>query len=158
MKFSKVYRIFTLLVLIAIGNSARADDIVDTAMGAGQFTTLVAALEAADLVGALKGEGPFTVFAPTDEAFAALPEGTLDNLLMPENQDQLSDILTYHVISGKVMSGDISGQEMSVESLSGESLSINATDGVKINEASVVNADIEADNGVIHVIDSVLLP
>jgi len=133
-------------------------DIVDTAAGAGSFNTLVAAVEAAGLVDTLKGEGPFTVFAPTDEAFAALPEGTVENLLKPENKDQLVAILTYHVLSGKVMSGDIAGQETSAESVQGQALAINATDGVMVNDATVVTADIDTSNGVIHVIDKVLLP
>lgn len=137
---------------------SRAADIVDTAVGAGTFGTLVAAVQAADLVDTLKGEGPFTVFAPTDEAFAKLPEGTVENLLKPENKDQLIAILTYHVLPGKVMSGDIAGKEMAVETVQGTTADINATDGVMIDGAKVVSADIEADNGVIHVIDSVILP
>lgn len=137
---------------------AQAADIVETAVSAGQFNTLVAAVQAAGLVDVLKGEGPFTVFAPTDEAFAALPEGTVENLLKPENIDQLVAILTYHVVPGKVMSSDIAGQSLEVASVEGSSLSINATDGVKIDNANVVSADIETSNGVIHVIDSVVLP
>ena len=133
-------------------------DIVDTAVGAGSFTTLVAAVEAAGLVDTLKGEGPFTVFAPTDEAFAALPEGTVEELLKPENIDQLVAVLTYHVIAGKVMSTDIAGQELMADTVQGGALDINATDGVMINNATVIQADIEASNGVIHVIDTVLLP
>ena len=133
-------------------------DIVDTAIGAGSFTTLVAAVQAAGLVETLKGEGPFTVFAPTDEAFAALPEGTVESLLLPENKDQLIAILTYHVVAGKVMSTDIAGKEMMADTVQGGMLNINAMDGVMINNATVVQADIEASNGVIHVIDTVLLP
>lgn len=144
--------------LMISAGSASAADIVDTAVEAGNFTTLVAAIEAADLVDTLKGEGPFTVFAPTDEAFAALPEGTLEMLLMPENVDQLVAILTYHVIPGAVMSADIAGQTLSVATVQGGELMIDATDGVMINDATVVAADIVADNGVIHVIDTVLLP
>ncbi len=133
-------------------------DIVDTAVGAGSFTTLVAAVEAAGLVNTLKGEGPFTVFAPTDDAFAALPEGTVETLLMPENKDQLTAILTYHVVPGKVMSGDIAGKSMDVETVNGAKAMVDATDGVKIDGANVVQADIEASNGVIHVIDAVIMP
>ncbi len=125
-------------------------DIVDTAVAAGSFTTLVAAVEAAGLVDTLKGEGPFTVFAPTDEAFAALPEGTVETLLMPENKDQLTAILTYHVVPGKVMSGDIAGKSMDVETVNGAMAMVDATEGVKIDGANVVQADIEASNGVIR--------
>ncbi|MEO1563112.1 MAG: fasciclin domain-containing protein [Pseudomonadota bacterium] len=146
----------------AIAPMAFADghskDIVDTAVEAGSFTTLVAAVEAAGLVETLKGEGPFTVFAPTDEAFAALPEGTVENLLLPENKDQLVSILTYHVVSGKVMSGDIAGKTMNVATVEGSEAMVDATDGVKIDGANVVTADIEASNGVIHVIDAVIIP
>ena len=133
-------------------------DIVDTAVGAGSFTTLVAAVEAAGLVETLKGEGPFTVFAPTDDAFAALPAGTVDNLLLPENRDQLVAVLTYHVIPGRVMSADIAGQTLEVETVQGSTININATSGVMIDGATVTAADIEASNGVIHVIDQVILP
>ena len=133
-------------------------DIVDTAVAAGSFNTLAAALTAADLVETLKGEGPFTVFAPTDDAFAALPDGTVDDLLKPENKDQLVAVLTYHVVPGKVMSGDIAGKTMDVATVQGGNLAVDATDGVKINDANVVSADVEASNGVIHVIDKVVLP
>ena len=138
--------------------SAQAADIVETAIAAGQFNTLVAAVQAAGLVEVLQGAGPFTVFAPTDEAFAALPAGTVEDLLKPENKDKLAAILTYHVVSGKVMSADIAGQSLDVASVQGSSLNINATDGVKIDNANVVSADIETSNGVIHVVDSVLMP
>ena len=133
-------------------------DIVDTAVAAGSFGTLVAAVQAAGLVDALKGEGPFTVFAPTDAAFAALPAGTVETLLKPENKDQLVNILTYHVLSGKVMSADIAGKALSVEMLNGSTAKVDATSGVKIDAANVVTADIETSNGVIHVIDAVILP
>jgi uncharacterized surface protein with fasciclin (FAS1) repeats len=133
-------------------------DIVDTAVAAGSFGTLVAAVEAAGLVETLKGDGPFTVFAPTDEAFAALPDGTVESLLMPENKDQLVAILTYHVIPGKVMAADIAGQSMAVETVNGAAAAIDATDGVMIDGANVIQADVEASNGVIHVIDAVILP
>ena len=147
------------MVPIAFGSSfAKAQDIVDTAIAAGQFGTLVAAVQAADLVDTLKSEGPFTVFAPTDEAFAALPEGTVENLLKPENKDQLIAVLTYHVVPGAVMSGDIAGKKLEVATVQGSELSIDATMGVKVDNATVVSADIETSNGVIHVIDQVLLP
>ena len=138
--------------------NGNALDIVDTAVSAGQFNTLVAAVEAADLVTTLKGDGPFTVFAPTDEAFAALPEGTVENLLKPENKEQLISVLTYHVVAGKIMSSDIAGTTAMVESVQGSELDVNATNGVTVDGASVVTADIETDNGVIHVIDRVVLP
>ncbi|MCD7059924.1 fasciclin domain-containing protein [Pelagibacterium xiamenense] len=140
------------------GAQAADMDIVDTAVAAGQFETLAAALTAAGLVDALKEPGPFTVFAPTDAAFAALPEGTLDTLLMPENKDQLTAILTYHVVPGEVMAADV--VELSeAETLNGELIEISIDgDTVKINNAQVEVADIEASNGVIHVIDAVLLP
>ena len=147
------------LLSLGLAVSAQAKDIVDTAVGAGTFNTLAAALTAAGLVETLKGEGPFTVFAPTDEAFAALPEGTVESLLLPENIDQLVAILTYHVIPGKVMSADIAGQSLSVATVNGAEVMIDATmGGVTINGANVVTADIEASNGVIHVIDAVILP
>jgi uncharacterized surface protein with fasciclin (FAS1) repeats len=137
---------------------AQQADIVDTAVGAGNFTTLVAAVQAAGLVDALKGDGPFTVFAATDEAFAALPAGTVETLLMAENRDKLVEILTYHVVPAKVMSGDIAGKTATATTLSGGQLAIDATSGVTVNGANVVTADIEASNGVIHVVDAVILP
>ena len=158
--FSKksILNTIAALPLALIGNTSNALDIVDTAVSAGQFNTLVAAVEAADLVTTLKGDGPFTVFAPTDEAFAALPEGTVENLLKPENKDQLIAVLTYHVVPGKIMSSDIAGTATMVESVQGSELDVNATDGVTVDGATVVTADIETDNGVIHVIDRVVLP
>jgi len=132
-------------------------DIVDTAVAAGSFTTLVAAVQAAGLVETLKGEGPFTVFAPTDAAFAALPAGTVEDLLKPENKDKLAAILTYHVVSGKVMSTDLT-EGMKAASVQGGELTITLDGGAKVNGATVSTADIEATNGVIHVIDSVILP
>ncbi len=151
----------TLLVVFPLAFasvSAKAKDIVDTAISAGQFGTLVAAVQAADLVDVLKGNGPFTVFAPTDEAFAALPAGTVDNLLKPENKDKLAAILTYHVVPGKIMSADIAGKTAEVATVQGSNLSVNAMNGVMVDNATVVAADIEADNGVIHVINQVVLP
>ena len=132
-------------------------DIVDTAAEAGTFQTLIAAVTAADLVDALKGEGPLTVFAPTDDAFAALPEGTVETLLLPENKDQLIAVLTYHVVAGKVMSTDLT-DDMTAETLQGSTILIDLDNGVMVNGANVVSADIEASNGVIHVIDKVILP
>ena len=158
--FSKksILNTIAALPLALIGTTSNALDIVDTAVSAGQFNTLVAAVEAADLVTTLKGDGPFTVFAPTDEAFAALPEGTVENLLKPENKDQLIAVLTYHVVPGKIMSSDIAGTATMVESVQGSELDVNATNGVTVDGATVVTADIETDNGVIHVIDRVVLP
>lgn len=154
--------ILAFVAALVVSTSAFAGgykkDIVDTAVNAGTFNTLVAAVQAADLVDTLKGDGPFTVFAPTDDAFAMLPEGTVENLLKPENKEQLVEILTYHVVAGKVMSGDIAGKEMSAETVAGANLDINATSGVMINDATVTAADIKASNGIIHVIDKVLLP
>ncbi len=132
-------------------------DIVDTAVNAGSFETLVAAVQAAGLVDTLKGDGPFTVFAPTDEAFAALPAGTVENLLKPENKDMLTAILTYHVVPGKVMSTDLA-DDMEAATVQGEAVTIDLDDGVKVENATVVSADIETTNGVIHVIDTVILP
>jgi uncharacterized surface protein with fasciclin (FAS1) repeats len=150
--------VVALLPLALASISAKADDIVDTAIAAGQFSTLVAAVQAAGLVDTLKSEGPFTVFAPTDAAFAALPEGTVENLLKPENKDQLVAVLTYHVVAGKVMSADIAGKTMEVDSVQGSAISVNAMNGVMVDNANVVTADIETSNGVIHVIDAVILP
>jgi len=130
-------------------------DIVDTAAAAGSFTTLLAAAEAAGLVDTLKSEGPFTVFAPTDEAFAALPEGTVEGLLA--DPEALAAILTYHVVAGKVMSGDLT-DGMTATTVNGADVTIMTEGGVTVNGANVVTADIEATNGVIHVIDAVILP
>jgi uncharacterized surface protein with fasciclin (FAS1) repeats len=132
-------------------------DIVDTAVGAGNFTTLVAAVQAAGLVETLKGEGPFTVFAPTDAAFAALPEGTVEDLLKPENKDKLTAILTYHVVSGKVMSTDLT-EGMTAATVNGADVTVTLDGGAKVNGAAISTADIEATNGVIHVIDEVIMP
>ncbi len=133
-------------------------DIVETAIEAGSFNTLAAALEAASLVEALQGDGPFTVFAPTDEAFAKLPEGTVESLLKPENKDQLAAVLTYHVVSGRIFS-DAAAAGATVETLQGQTITTKSEDGkVFVNDARVVKADIDTSNGVIHVIDSVILP
>ncbi len=134
---------------------AMADDIVDIAVGAGTFETLVAAVTAAGLVDTLKGEGPFTVFAPTDEAFAALPEGTVEGLL--EDIDTLTAILTYHVVPGQVLSTDLT-DGMMAETVNGQSVTIGTEGGVTVDGANVITADIMASNGVIHVIDAVILP
>ncbi|WP_416799538.1 fasciclin domain-containing protein [Ciceribacter azotifigens] len=140
------------------GASAAEKDIVDTAVEAGQFKTLAAALDAAGLVTTLKGAGPFTVFAPTDEAFAKLPAGTVEGLLKPENKQKLTEILTYHVVPGKVMAADVAGLD-EAKTVNGKAIDITV-DGqsVKVNDASVVKTDIAASNGVIHVIDTVIMP
>ena len=130
-------------------------DVVDTAVNAGSFSTLVAAIKAAGLVETLKGAGPFTVFAPTDEAFAKLPEGTVEGLL--KDLPKLKQILTYHVVAGKVMAADVVKLK-SAKTVEGSEVKIDASNGVKVNDATVVTPDVAADNGVIHVIDSVLLP
>lgn len=134
-------------------------DIVDTAVAAGQFKTLAAALTAADLISTLKGKGPFTVFAPTDEAFAKLPAGTVENLLKPENKEKLKAVLLYHVVSGKVPASKVvklNGKE--VKTVQGGAVKINTGNGVKVNDSTVVKTDIKAKNGIIHVIDTVLIP
>ncbi len=133
-------------------------DIVDTAVNAGSFTKLAAALQAAGLVETLKGEGPFTVFAPTDEAFAKLPAGTVETLLKPESKDKLTAILTYHVIPGKVMAADVVKLQ-NAKTVQGSEVDIKVADGkVMVDGANVVKTDIECENGVIHVIDAVILP
>ncbi|MGM0771817.1 MAG: fasciclin domain-containing protein [Halobacteriota archaeon] len=155
--------LLALLIAIAVTTSGCTTsepeveemDIVDTAMNAGSFNTLVQAVQAAGLEDTLRSEGPFTVFAPTDEAFAALPEGTLAALLADD--EALAAVLTYHVVAGEVMAADVAGLE-SAETVQGESVTFDTTDGVMVNDANVVQADIEASNGVIHVIDKVLLP
>jgi len=155
---------FTSLALVGMMTATspvraqHTKDIVDTAVAAGSFTTLAKALTAADLVATLKGPGPFTVFAPTDEAFAKLPAGTLENLLKPENKAMLRRVLTYHVVPGKVMAADVV-KLSSAKAVSGDMLSIKASGGtVMVNRSRVVNTDIAASNGVIHVVDTVLLP
>jgi len=133
-------------------------DIVDTAVANGNFKTLAAALTAADLVTTLKGPGPFTVFAPTDAAFAKLPAGTVENLLKPENKAQLQAVLTYHVVPGKVPASAVVGKVTDAKTVNGATINVNGTNGVKVNNATVTTADVMASNGVIHVIDTVLLP
>ena len=149
---------FSYLANETAAKPAKAD-IVDTAVAAGSFNTLVAAVKAAGLVDTLKSPGPFTVFAPTDEAFAKLPPGTVDSLLKPENKDQLTAVLTYHVLPAKVMSTDLAGKKLSAATVQGASVSVDATgSAVMIDNARVTAADVEAKNGVIHVIDTVILP
>ncbi|MGD2015448.1 MAG: fasciclin domain-containing protein [Desulfobacterales bacterium] len=141
-----------------IASSHSKKDIVDTAVSAGSFKTLVAAVTAADLAETLKGEGPFTVFAPTDDAFAKLPAGTVEDLLKPENKDKLTSILTYHVVSGKVMAKDVMTLK-EAKTVQGGMVNISMeADTVMIDNAKVVKADIECSNGVIHVIDTVIMP
>jgi uncharacterized surface protein with fasciclin (FAS1) repeats len=133
-------------------------DIVDTAVAAGDFNTLAAALRAADLVGTLKGPGPFTVFAPTDAAFAKLPAGTLDSLLQPESKQKLASILTYHVVPGKVMAADVL-KLTTAKTVNGQSLSVGTGGGrVMVDQATVIQTDIKCSNGIVHVIDTVMLP
>lgn len=157
--FRRTYLGLTAALMIAGPAFAggHSKDIVDTAVGAGSFGTLVAAVQAAGLVDTLKGDGPFTVFAPTDAAFAALPAGTVDELLKPENKDKLTAILTYHVVAGKVMSGDLS-DGLSAATVNGANITIGTMGGVTVNGTNVTQADIEASNGVIHAIDAVILP
>lgn len=143
---------------ITLAGTASAADIVDTASKAGSFNTLLTAAKAAGLVDTLKGPGPYTVFAPTDAAFAKLPKGTVASLLKPENKAKLTQILTYHVVSGSVTSDQLAGKRLAVATVEGDKVHVNGTKGVKVNNARVVQADVAASNGVIHVIDRVLLP
>ena len=153
----------TLAALVLSAVLARASaadqtkDIVDTAVAAGSFKTLATALEAAGLVSTLKGAGPFTVFAPTDEAFAKLPAGTLEMLLKPENKAKLQRILTYHVVAGRVMAADVA-KLRSAKAVSGDTITVSTTAGVMVDKARVLKTDVVASNGVIHVIDAVILP
>lgn len=150
--------LLTVAVVTGCNGKDMKMDIVETAVAAGNFNTLAKALEAADLVDALKGEGPFTVFAPTDEAFAKLPAGTLEGLLKPEKKADLQGILKYHVVSGKVMAADVV-KLSSADTLQGKKLTIQVQNGtVMVDKATVTKTDIECSNGVIHVIDSVVLP
>lgn len=165
LRFKSLSVVVALLAVFALGIASYTyaghpkKDIVDTAVEAGSFNTLVVAVKAAELVDTLKGEGPFTVFAPTDDAFAKLPEGTLDELLKPENKEKLQAILTYHVVAGKVMAADVVNLD-SATTVQGADIAIEVKDGaVMLNGASkVVTTDIETSNGVIHVIDAVILP
>lgn len=133
-------------------------DIVETATAAGSFKTLVSAVKAAGLVDTLKGSGPFTVFAPSDAAFAKLPKSTLDGLIKPENKAKLAGILKFHVISGKVMASEVKGKHLHPASVQGEKLDVDGTNGVKVNGAKVTTADIACTNGVMHIIDTVMMP
>jgi uncharacterized surface protein with fasciclin (FAS1) repeats len=148
--------------LLTFGAPARAaDDIVDTAVKAGSFKTLVAAVQAAGLVDTLKGKGPFTVFAPTDDAFAKLPKGTVETLLKPENKKKLASILTYHVAAGRYDAARITAskaKQFGLKSVQGSDIAVDLRSGVKVSGANVVKTDVAASNGVIHVIDSVIMP
>ena len=147
------------LALASTATNAGKGDIVDIAANAGSFNTLVAAVQAAGLVDTLKSDGPFTVFAPTDEAFAKLPEGTVETLLKPENKDKLVAILTYHVVPGRIAASDARGKEIALATVQGSTVDIDGTGkGVRVDGANVVTADIDASNGIIHVIDTVILP
>lgn len=157
-------KIIVVLLVLGLAMTAHAGshagkmDIVDTAVAAGSFGTLVAAVKAAGLAETLKGDGPFTVFAPTDDAFAKLPEGTVENLLKPENIDQLKSILTYHVVPGKVMAAD-AVKLSSADTVNGKAFAISQRDGgVYVDNAKVIQTDVAASNGVIHVIDTVIIP
>jgi uncharacterized surface protein with fasciclin (FAS1) repeats len=152
------FAVVALVALAALPAHTQNKDIVDTAVGAGSFKTLAAALQAADLVETLKGPGPFTVFAPTDAAFAKLPAGTVENLLKPENKAQLQAVLTYHVVPGKVMAAQVTKMN-TAKTVQGQNVRIQVKDGkVMVDNATVVTADVNASNGVIHVIDTVILP
>ena len=153
----RTFLALTAATAFAMPAFAQDMDIVDTAVANGSFTTLAAALTAAGLVETLKGEGPFTVFAPTDAAFAALPAGTVEDLLKPENKDKLVAILTYHVVPGKVMAADLT-EGMMAKTVNGADVTITLEGGAKVNGAVISAADVAASNGVIHVIDSVILP
>jgi uncharacterized surface protein with fasciclin (FAS1) repeats len=160
MRTAVIRTVLAVALAAAVTATARAQskDIVDTAVAAGSFKTLAKALEAAGLVQTLKGAGPFTVFAPTDEAFAKLPAGTVEKLLEPANREQLKRVLTYHVVSGKVMASDVVKLK-SAKAVSGDSITISTSGGgVTVDKARVVKTDIPASNGVIHVIDAVILP
>lgn len=153
------YKTCAIIAMLAVASPAAAADIVETAVTNGNFKTLTAALQAAGLVDTLKGQGPYTVFAPTDEAFKKLPAGTVENLLKPENKAQLQKVLTYHVVAGNVKSGDLKGKTTSAQTVEGTAVRIDASgNAVKVNDAVVTQADVNASNGVIHVIDSVIIP
>lgn len=149
--------IFFTAIFFAFQVQAQDKNIVELAAGTESLSTLVTAVKAAGLVDVLASKGPFTVFAPTNEAFAALPDGVLESLLMPENKDKLVAVLTYHVVSGSVKSTDLK-EGMTAETVQGEKLGVSLKGGAKVNGANVVAADIEASNGVVHVIDAVILP
>jgi len=148
----------TLALCTGLVSAVSAKTVVEIAIGSPDHTTLVAAVKAAGLVETLSGKGPFTIFAPTNAAFAKLPAGTVDDLLKPENKDKLVAILTYHVVPGKVMAADVAGKELMVKSVQGSEIDVNGKDGVMVDNAKVIKADIVTDNGVIHVIDAVIMP
>jgi len=153
------YSAYAVAAMLVAAGPAAAADLVETAVSNGSFKTLTAALQAAGLVETLKGKGPYTVFAPTDEAFKKLPAGTVENLLKPENKAQLAKVLTYHVVAGNVMSGDLKGKTTNAKTVEGSAVRIDASSNtVKVNDAVVTQADVNASNGVIHVIDSVIMP
>ena len=153
------YSAYAVAAMLVAASPAAAADLVETAVSNGSFKTLTAALQAAGLVETLKGKGPYTVFAPTDEAFKKLPAGTVENLLKPENKAQLAKVLTYHVVAGNVMSGDLKGKTTNAKTVEGSAVRIDASSNtVKVNDAVVTQADVNASNGVIHVIDSVIMP
>ena len=153
------YSAYAVAAMLVAASPAAAADIVETAVSNGSFKTLTAALQAAGLVETLKGKGPYTVFAPTDEAFKKLPAGTVETLLKPENKAQLQKVLTYHVVSGNVMSGDLKGKTTNAKTVEGSAVRIDASGNtVKVDDAVVTQADVNASNGVIHVIDSVIMP
>ena len=156
--FRAIGAVSVVALISACVPASTEPDIVDIAASNDQFSTLVAAVTAAGLVDTLKGDGPFTVFAPTNDAFAALPAGTVEDLLKPENKDKLIAILTYHVVPGAVTSDQLAGQRMDVATVQGQTVHIDGRSGVKVNKSRVTTADIIASNGVIHVIDRVLLP
>lgn len=155
--FRRTFLALSAAAALATPAFAQDKDIVDTAVGAGNFTTLVAAVQAAGLVDTLKGAGPFTVFAPTDAAFAALPAGTVEDLLKPENKEKLVKVLTYHVVPGRVMSGDLT-EGMKAKTVEGGELTVTLDGGATVNGVAVSTPDVVATNGVIHVVDAVLLP
>ena len=153
------YSAYAVTAMLVAASPAAAADLVETAVSNGSFKTLTAALQAAGLVETLKGKGPYTVFAPTDEAFKKLPAGTVETLLKPENKAQLAKVLTYHVVAGNVMSGDLKGKTTNTKTVEGSAVRIDASgNNVKVNDAVVTQADVNASNGVIHVIDSVIMP
>jgi len=153
------YSSYAVAAMLVAASPAAAADIVETAVSNGSFKSLTAALQAAGLVETLKGKGPYTVFAPTDEAFKKLPAGTVETLLKPENKAQLQKVLTYHVVSGNVMSGDLKGKTTNAKTVEGSAVRIDASgNAVKVDDAVVTQADVSASNGVIHVIDRVIMP
>jgi uncharacterized surface protein with fasciclin (FAS1) repeats len=156
---SAKYSAYAVAAMLVAASPAAAADLVETAVSNGSFKTLTAALQAAGLVETLKGKGPYTVFAPTDEAFKKLPAGTVESLLKPENKAQLAKVLTYHVVAGNVMSGDLKGKTTNAKTVEGSAVRIDASGNtVKVDDAVVTQADVNASNGVIHVIDSVIMP